>query len=292
MKGLAERSSKSYLGWVRQLAEHYPDRDIPDLSSGEVSDFLLHLQTERSLAGSTVNQAVCAIRALYRDHLDRRWKVWAKVKIARVEELPEVLTADEVELLLSTFRKGLYRAFFTVVYQCGLRLSEALNLRPCDIKGERLVIRVVAGKGGKSREVPISPELLERLRAFWRGHRNPDWLFPARSRRWKSSGLSMREALRQADQPMSKNTAWAAFSRAKVESGLVKRHPGMRIHTLRHSFATHLLERGVHIRQVSAYLGHTSLKPTLIYLHLTEVSETGARAVLPTLPFPKERGRL
>ena len=162
---------------------------------------------------------------------------------------------DEVALLLSTFHKGRYRAFFTVVYQCGLRLSEALNLRPSDIKGERLVIRVVAGKGGKSREVPISPELLARLRKFWRGHRNPNWLFPARSRRWKSSGLSLREALR-------------------------------------HSFATHLLERGVHIRQVSAYLGHTSLKPTLVYLHLTEVSEIRARAVLPTLPFPKERGRL
>jgi len=107
-----------------------------------------------------------------------RWKIWSKIKIKRVELLPNVLTREEVALLLRTFRDGRYRAYFTVVYQCGLRMSEALAIKPQHIDGKRLVIRVVDGKGGKQRDVPISPGLLERLRAFWKSHRNPDWLFP------------------------------------------------------------------------------------------------------------------
>lgn len=276
---------------MRQLADHYPDGHLTELSSREVLDFLVHLQAERKLAGSTINQAVCALRTLYRDHLGLRWKIWSKVKIVRLEPLPEVLTREEVTFLLETFRKGLYRAFFTVVYQCGLRLSEALNLHPCDIKSNRLVIRVRQGKGGKDREVPITPELLEKLRCFWKCHRNRNWLFPATGRGWKSSGISLADALHRSKTPMSDSSAWAAFNLAKAESGLLKKHPGLRIHTLRHSYATHLLDAGVSLRQVSAYLGHASLKPTLVYLHLTEISEVKARHALLTLPLPGGKSR-
>jgi len=195
------------------------------------------------------------------------------------------LTREEVSLLLGAFRCGLYRAYFTTVYQCGLRLSEGLNIRVCDIHSKRHTIRV-KGKGGKLREVPVSDDLLKRLRRFWASHRNPDWLFPAAGRGWKSSGRSRSEALREAQKPMSKASAWNAFNQAKIECGLVKTHPEMRIHTLRHSYATHLLESGVHIKQLSIYLGHSSLKPTLVYLHLTEVSDAQARVALQTLALP------
>ena len=115
-----------------QLAGHYPDASLPDLDSRQVLDFLLHLQSEHKLAGSTLNQAVCALRAFYRDHLGKRWKIWAKIKSQREEPLSHVLTREEIPKLLGTFRCGRYRAYFTFVYHCGLRMSEALHIHPKD----------------------------------------------------------------------------------------------------------------------------------------------------------------
>jgi len=285
---LRERSTKTYLGWIKQLADHYPDEHLPTLKSGPVLDFLLHLQTERKLRPSTVNQAVCALRTFYRDHLGARWKIWSKIKIKRDEPLPQILTKEDVALLLNTFHDGRYRAYFTLVYQCGLRMSEALHIRPRDIDGKRLVLRVCHAKGGKQREVPLSPKLLTRLRTFWKSHRNPEWLFPAPGRGWKSSGIPLKQALRDSHKAMTKASVWAALKVALAECGLSKRHHKINIHTLRHCFATHLLEAGVSVRQVAAYLGHSSLKPTMIYLHLTEVSETQARQAITTLPLPRD----
>jgi len=284
LKGLRERSVKTYLGWVAQLAEHHPDEKLPNLSSRQVLDFLLHLQADRKLAGSTLNQAVCALRTFYRDHLGKRWKIWAKIKIQREEPLPHVLSRGEVSKLLGTFHDGRYRAYFTVVYQCGLRMSEALHIRPKDIDSERYILRVTHTKGGKIREVPISPALIARLRRYWMWHQNPDWLFPGPGRGWKSSGISLRQALHDSRHPMTKASVWTAIKISKYESGLMKQHEKICIHTLRHSYATHMLEAGTSVRQVAAYLGHTTLKPTMVYLHLTEVSEAKARAALTTLP--------
>lgn len=251
-------------------------------------DFLIHLQNDRKLEGSTVNQAVCALRTCYRDHLGHDWNIWKKIKIRRKKPLPHILSRDEVALLLRTFRRGHYRAYFTVVYQCGLRLSEALNIKVHDIDGKRLVIRVIKGKGDKSREVPISPDLLTRLRKFWSAHRNPVWLFPGTGRGWKGAGLTLREALHRGTKPMSKGGVWLAISVAKAECGLSRRHEKLCTHTLRHSYATHMLEGGASVRQVAAYLGHSTLKQVMDYLHLTEISEQKARVALATLPMPGE----
>ena len=186
-------------------------------------------------------------------------------------------------LLLCTFRDGRYRAYFTLVYQCGLRMSEALLITPKHIDGKRLVIRIVNGKGGKQREVPISLTLYQRLRKFWSWHRNPEWLFPGPGRGWKSSGTTLREALHTSRHAMTKASVWTAIKVAKAECGLERKHEKLCIHTLRHSYATHMLEAGASVRQVAAYLGHSSLKPVMVYLHLTEVSETKARDALRTL---------
>ena len=283
LKGLRGRSQETYLGWISQLAAHYPDRQLPRLSKSQVLDFLIHLQAERKLKASTLNQAVCALRTFYRDHLDLDWDIWKKIKIRREEPLPHVLTREEVARLLRTFRGGRYRAYFTLVYQCGLRMSEALNLKPRHIDGQRLVLRVVSGKGGKDREVPITPQLLDRLRNFWKSHRNPNWLFPGTGRGWKSSGISLREAMHRCPNAMTHSSVWSAINIAKFESGLTRTHEKICIHTLRHSYATHMLEAGTSVRQVAAYLGHSSLKPVMVYLHLTEVSEQRARTALATL---------
>lgn len=269
--------------WVKRLHIFYPDDLTSELTSRQVLDFLIYQQQERKLRGSTTNQAVCAIRTLYRDHLDKKWRIWSKIKIVREEPLPHVLSRDEVNRLLRTFRDTRYQAFCTVVYQCGFRLSEAVHIRPKDIDGKRLIIRVLVTKGGKPREVPITPDLLERLRKFWSWHKNPDWLFPAPGRGWKASSKTLRESLYESKKPISKAGVWAAFNLAKHECGLMKQHDKVTVHTLRHSFATHLLEAGVSLRQVSSLLGHSSLKPTLVYLHVSEQSESKAREALETL---------
>lgn len=195
-----------------------------------------------------------------------------------------MLTREDVATLLGSFRDGRYRAYFTVVYQCGLRMSEALHIRPQDIDGKRLILRVDKGKGGKSREVPISPELLEKLRTFWKSHRNVRWLFPGVGRGWKSSKISKRDAMCRCKNTMTQASVWSSINQAKAQTGLDKKHAKLTPHTLRHSYATHMLEAGVTVRQVAAYLGHSSLKPTMVYLHLTAISEEQARVALRSLP--------
>lgn len=288
LAGKRPRTQKSYLAWVRQLHGHYPDKNIIHLTSRQVLEFLLYLQQERKLNPSTVNQALQALRCFYSDHLEKSWKIWAKIKVKRIEPLPHILTRQEVNLLLATFRDVRFRAFYTTMYQCGLRISECIHIKPKDIDGQRLVIRVKQTKGGVPREVPITPELLDRLRKFWCWHKNPDWLFPATGRGWKQLGKTIQDALHESIKPIAVETLRIAFNHAKYECGLMKKHDKVDTHTLRHSFATHMLEAGCSVRQVAAYLGHKSLKPTLVYLHLTEVSEAQARNALLTLSTGKK----
>lgn len=268
------------------MARFYPNRSLPELKKTAILDFLIHLQEDRKLQPSTVNQALNAIRTLYRDHLGHNWDIWKKIKIKRVEALPHVITREEVALLLRTFRDERYLAYFTVVYQCGMRLSEALALKPKHIDGKRLIIRIVDGKGGKQREVPITAELHRYLQHFWKTHRNQEWLFPGATRGWKSPGILLHEVLRESDHPMTKASIWQALKVAKAECGLHRHHEKLSVHTLRHSYATHMLEAGASVRQVAAYLGHSSLKQIMVYLHLTEVSETKGREALLSLASP------
>jgi integrase/recombinase XerD len=179
---------------------------------------------DRALSGSSLNQAVCALRTFYRDHLGKTWKIWAKIKIHREEPLPHILTREDIALLLGTFRDNRYRAYFTLVYHCGLRMSEALNIHPKDIDSARNILRVKHTKGGKPREVPISPALIARLRVFWKWHGNQNWLFPAPGRSWKKHQASLQDALHIAEKPMSASCVQAAMRIAKHESGLMKRH--------------------------------------------------------------------
>ena len=155
-------------------------------------------------------------------------------------------------------------------------MSEAVRLRPADIDGARAVVRIIDGKGGKNREVPITPAMIERLRCYWKAHRNPKWIFPGVGRGWKDRCHSLAAAMGESSKPMSVSSVQNALRMAVATCGLKK---NATCHTLRHSFATHLLEDGVSIRQVSEYLGHATLQSTLIYLHLTEVSEAKGREV-------------
>ena len=276
-KAVRPRSREAYLRWVERLGEHHqPDGPgLRRLSERQVLDYLIYLRDEQKLAASTVNQALVPIRMLYRDVLERDWKLWSQFELQRREPLPTVLSRAEVRRVLGCVHEGRFRAVLSLVYHCGLRLSEALQLKPTDIHSSRGVLRVREGKGGKAREVPICPAMIKRLRAFYRHHKNPDWLFPGVGRGWKQSGISQGEAMSRSKKPMSSSAVQMAMRIIRKSSGLSK---PFSVHTLRHSFATHLLEDGVSIRQVSRYLGHSELKSTMVYLHVTELSEEGGRA--------------
>ena len=281
LKNLSPNTLRCYYGWLERLSLH-SGNSLDQAEPHAVVDFLYHLLTVEKFKGSTLNQAFCGIRLYLRDYRKLKggqWDIWDQFKIRINKPLPHVLTQDEVRLLLSHVRKGRFRSVLTTMYLCGLRICEAVSLRPQNINGKRLIIQILNSKGGKNREVPLCNELYQKLRDHWKHHRNPNWLFPARSRSWRSFG-TMGDALKASPTHMGVESLRVAFRRAAKESGLAAHHEKLSPHTLRHSYATHLIERGACIRSVSAYLGHSSLEQTMIYLHMTQVSEDRARQVI------------
>lgn len=275
-RSLRPRSRAEYLRRVGLLAKHYPKRSLKQLTERQVFDYLLHLREHDKLRPSTLNQALVALRMFYRDFLKRDWKLWREFTIRRDNPLPTVLTRDEVRQVLASVRENRFKAVLALIYHCGLRLGEALALRPTDIDSGRGVVRIREGKGGKAREVPISPAMVKRLRRYWCFHQNRQWLFPAVGRFWRNRRLTLAEAMGQSEKPMSVSSVQMTMRIVREGCGIQK---PFTCHSLRHSFATHLLEGGVSIRQVSRYLGHSSLNSTLIYLHVTEISDNKGRHV-------------
>lgn len=273
-KSLRGRSKAEYLRQVRKLAARHPGRLLREIPERAVFDHLIHLRDECKMRPSTLNQAVVALRLFYRDYSGLQWKLWDQFEIRRDQPLPVVLTQAEVARLLGAVRENRFKAVLALIYHCGLRVGEAVRLRPGDIDGERLVVRVINGKGGRNREVPISAAMVERLRVYWRFHRNKQWLFPGLGRGWKDREPSLAVAMTKGTTPMSVSSVQAAM-RLVVAAARIKKPATP--HSLRHSFATHLLEEGVAISQVGKYLGHATLQSTLVYLHVTETSESKGR---------------
>jgi len=184
------------------------------------------------------------------------------VRPAREKKLPVVLSTDEVRRVLGCLRRPRYRVCLTTIYCCGSRLQEGVHLQVRDIDGDRMVVHVRHGKGAKDRYVPLPEWTLKMLRQHWSTHRHPVWLFPAPIR----AALPPSAAIG----PMSVSGVQRAFKAALQESGIQK--PAT-VHTLRHSYATHLLEAGINLRLIQAYLGHSSPQATAIYTHLTRKTE-------------------
>jgi integrase/recombinase XerD len=282
LKSLRARTLESYLSWVKRIARHHGVACASLLNQEQVLSFLHHVQQAKGYEGSTLNQCVCALRLFYRDHLERPdWTCWSKIKIKRTPPLPCVLTRAEVRTLLSSVRISRFRAILSLIYHCGLRVGEACRIEVTHLDAERGVLRILNAKGGKHREVPISPEMLDRLRTWWKQHQHPTYLFPGIGRGWKEKWGDQTKALRNAAKPMSDSSVQVAMTKAVLTSGLKKK--GICCHALRHSHATHLLEEGVSLRQLQSYLGHSDIKTTALYLHLTEVSEGRAREALTRL---------
>ncbi len=271
LRGLAPRTHEAYLGAVQQLALHFhrsPDR----LTTEDLRQYVLYLRTEKRVAPSTVNVALNAMKFLYVHTLQRSWPLQELVPRRRSHKLPVVLTPDEVWRVLGHVRRPAYRVCLSVIYACGLRLREGVHLQVPQIDSARMQLHLQAAKGNKDRYVPLPPRVLNLLRQHWCTHRHPIWLFPSPGRTGDQHASATR--------PMDESGVQKAFRRAVQEAGL--RKPA-NIHTLRHSWATHLLEAGVNLRLIQVWLGHSSPTTTAIYTHLTRKAEQSATDALDLL---------
>ncbi len=266
LRGLSPKTQACYLFAVQQFAQHY-GKSPALISEEELRHYFLYLSTEKHVSPSTVTIALCAIKFLFERTLQRSWPTFDLIRPPQQRKLPAVLSFDEVHRLLGSLRLPRYRACLTTIYAAGLRLGEGVHLRIPHIDSARMVIHVQGGKGAKDRYVPLSPQLLTLLRSHWITHRHPVWLFPARR--------NVGELL--ATHPLSSRSVEAVLSAAVVECGFQKH---VTVHTLRHSWATHLLEAGVNLRLIQTWLGHRSPTTTALSTHLTPRTEAQATNAL------------
>lgn len=280
LRSLAYSTRAEYLRYVRRLGEQ-AHADPATLTEEAVRAHILKLKTAHAYSPSSMRTAVAAFSAFYNLHLGNAWKLFGLVRSPDRKTLPAVLTRGQLAALFAAVREERFRTLFGTIYACGLRVSEAVDLHVADIEAAGTSLRV-RGKGGKDRLVPLPRYALEQLRAYWKTHRHPTLLFPGVGRGWREKPDSLAR-LAQAAEPMGVGSVQTCLRHARADARLPE---GTCVHTLRHSYATHLLEEGVSIRLISAYLGHSSLETTLIYTHLTAVNEAGARAALDRLRPP------
>jgi site-specific recombinase XerD len=264
LRGFSPRTQEAYVHAVHQLAQHF--HKSPDLITDEdLRQYFLHLTQVQHYARATVTIALCGIKFFVEHTLGKTFTSLALMRPPQTHKLPVVLSRQEVWRILSLVRLPVYRVCLITIYACGLRLLEGARLQVSEVDSARRLVHVT-GKGQYDRYVPLPETTLTLLRDHWRTHRSPQWLFPAHAQQ----GTVYRVVA--AAGPISRSSLQSAFHRAVRQSGVPKR---AHVHTLRHSYATHLLEAGVDLRIIQAYLGHTSPKTTALYTHLTpEVTRT------------------
>jgi site-specific recombinase XerD len=257
LKGLSERTRDCYTKHVHKLAHHY--MKSPDvLSEEDLRGYFLHMKNVKRYSECFFKQGLSAVKFLFEHTLARPMPVLGFVIPRKERKLPDILSVAEVRRLLSHIRIFRYRAALTAIYSLGLRLGEGISLRVRDIDSGRKLVHVHHGKGARDRFVPLPDTTLSLLREFWKTHRNPELLFPAPGR----GGIHMA----QSKDPMPRSSLQIVLRDAVKEMGFQKR---VTPHTLRHSYATHLMEAGVNLRLIQIYLGHHSPATTSLYTHLT-----------------------
>lgn len=224
------------------------------------------------MAAGTLRPIVGGLKFFYSVTCPREWKSIHSVRVRKTHTLPIILCREQVRRLIDSTDLLHFRAFFQLCYSCGLRLGGAKQLQPGDIDSQRGQIVVRQGKGAKDRVVPIPSATIELLRMLWKTHRNPRLMFPSRADKRRIGSTT---------QPMSDRSIQRAFQVVVGDMNLPK--SGIRLHTLRHSYATHLLDEGVNLKVLQQYLGHTTLQTTSIYLHLTRQGDEHARAIIECL---------
>jgi integrase/recombinase XerD len=249
LRGLAPKTQQCYVAAVRQLA-HYYRRPPDQLSDAELRQYFLYLRNEKKVAESTFRIHLDGSRFFYERTRTRPWPVFDLVRPRNPQKLPVVWSPQEVRALLAWVQNPTAQMCLRLIYACGLRLTEGTQLQVSDLDAQRLLVQVRCGKGGKDRCVPLAPRVLTLLREYWQRQRPRPWVFPARDRA----------------APLSPPALQKTFKAVVRQSGIPK---DASIHTLRHSYATHLLERGVSLRVIQELLGHRSPRTTARYTHLT-----------------------
>jgi site-specific recombinase XerD len=249
LRNYSKATIRCYVQAVARFARHH-GRSPTQLDQHAVRGYLLHLIRKEQISWGHYNVTVCALRFLYRVTLGKNWRVEQLPYAKKPKTLPTVLCDQEVLRLLKCVRQLKHRMVLMTMYGAGLRVSEAIHLRPEHIDSQRMVIEVHCGKGAKDRLVPLPPVVLMALREYWRLYRPKQWLFPRAS----------------SDRPMASVSIQQACQRAVLTAGFWKR---VTPHTLRHSFATRLLDSGVDLCTIQRILGHSHLGTTALYTHVS-----------------------
>jgi integrase/recombinase XerD len=265
LRNYTKKTQKAYVGVVWRFARYFK-RSPAALGPEQIRQYQVYLVNEKQASWSVFSQTVCALRFLYRVTLGKKWAIDQIPYPRREQKLPEVLSPSEVAQFLGVITKRKHRVALTVAYAAGLRAGEVLRLQIADIDSKRMMIRVRQGKGHKDRYVMLSPKLLDLLREYYKAERPTSWLFPGQTK----------------ERPMGETQLQDAVRRARRNSGINK---GITTHTLRHSFATHLLEAGTDVRTIQLLLGHGSLRTTAKYIHVA--SSTIGATVSPFERLPQ-----
>lgn len=266
LHGLKESTQKVYCDAIENFSK-YHNKSPEELEGTEIRQFFLNLVNDRKVSRSTFKIHLCAIKFFFEKTLERQWHVLQLIRPGIRFKVPTVFTQDEVRKLLNCVKNPVYRACLALIYGCGLRISEAVGIQIGAFDKKRRTILIRNGKGGKDRYVPYALATREMLRKYWRENNRPKpWLFPHHS---------------QPSQPIKPDTL-----RRAMKAALASPYTGIwgkgdaTVHTLRHSYATHLLEQGVDLRSIQRLLGHGSIKTTSRYTHITEALAKGTNQAI------------
>lgn len=249
LKNYSSKTQQAYINHVKRYSEHY-NQSPDNLGTNEIREYLHYLIMNKGVSSSYINLVYSALKFFYQTTLRREWDITEIPRMKRQKKLPVVLSTTEVQEIFKATTNLKYRAIFMTIYAAGLRISEASNLKISDIDSNNMQIRVIQGKGKKDRYTLLSTENLKNLREYFRLYRPVLWLFPGNP----------------LDKPISDRSIQKMFKKSKEKAGIKK---SATVHTLRHCFATHLIESGTSIYHIQKLMGHTNPKTTSIYIHLT-----------------------
>jgi integrase/recombinase XerD len=257
LKGLSQKTIRMYTRSVKQLTNHY-HKSPEKISDEELRQYFLYNLNERKWSRVASTISLCGIKYFYTLTLKREWTTLKFIRPEKEKKLPVILSRDEVKAILDSVQFPHHRACLKVIYSLGLRIGEGTNLQVSDIDSDRMFVHIHRSKGNKDRYIPLPQRTLEILRAFYKMHRNPVWIFPA-------PGRGAHNLMPDADYPIPISSIQIAFRDAKKKARI---HKKVSVRHLRHSYATHLLEAGVNLRYVQQYLGHNDPKTTMVYTRL------------------------
>jgi site-specific recombinase XerD len=263
LKGFSPNTQRAYIANIKRFAKHFM-KSPTDLGESEIKEYLHYLISEKNLSNSYISSTYSALKFLYETTLKRHWEMDGIPRTKKPKKLPLILSKDEVKRLINVTTNLKHRAILSTIYSSGLRVSEAANLRLTDIDSSNMQIRVEQGKGSKDRYTILSDKNLELLRQYYKLYHPTTWLFQGQS----------------IVTPLTARTIQRVFEQSKQKAGINK---DVTVHSLRHSFATHLLEAGTDIYHIQLLLGHSSVKTTSIYIHLTNKNLLKLKSPLDTI---------